>query len=61
MQFRTSVTFEFPTQAPETTRTAIVAGKAETAAHRALRAAKKAMPNRKPTSIVVLLEPEREC
>jgi hypothetical protein len=56
--FRWCVTFEFDEQAPETVRGEIVAGKAETAAHRAIKAAKKERPNTRARSIVVLLEPE---
>lgn len=58
MTFKTSVTFEFNEAAPETVKGEIVCGKAETAAHRAVKAAKKARPNTRPSSIVVLLEPQ---
>jgi hypothetical protein len=60
MRYRASVTFEFLTEPPETVRTEIVAGKPETGAHRALREARRQLPNRRPCSIVVVLELERD-
>jgi hypothetical protein len=49
-------TFEFPQAQPETWRGAIAAGSPQRASYLALKAARKAFPKRKPSSIVVLLE-----
>ncbi len=57
MRFKASVTFEYLEQAPETVRAEIVAGNAHTGASRAVKTARKALPRRRPTSMVVLLEP----
>jgi len=59
-QYGASVTFEFPEAAPETARMAIVAGSHQKAASEAVREAKRRFPGRRPSSIVVLLELDRE-
>ena len=61
MKYRASVTFETDSSAPETHRVEISAGSHQTAASRAVKAAKTAYPNRRPSSIVVLLELDRTC
>jgi len=54
--YKASVTYEFPEAAPETWRGAIVAGRPSTAASRAIEAARRVFPRRRPSSVVVLLE-----
>ena len=61
MRYFASVTFESLSGPPETVQVPIEAGKPETAAHRALRAARKQLRSRQPCSIVVVLELEREA
>jgi hypothetical protein len=56
-RWRASTTFEYTEQAPETVRTEIAAGTASTAASRAVSQAKRELPGRRPSSILVLLEP----
>lgn len=60
MRYTASVTFENATGVPETVKTAIVAASHQKAASMAMREAKKALPGRRPSSIVVVLELERE-
>jgi hypothetical protein len=60
MRYLASVTFESPTGAPETLKTDIAAGSHQKAASVAVRAAKALYPNRRPCSIVIVLELERE-
>jgi hypothetical protein len=60
MRYAAVITFEFEVDAPETVRTVVEAGNVHTAASRAVRAARRALPRRRPSSIVLLLEPERE-
>ena len=55
--YKAVVCFEYDTQAHRAYRGEIVAGKASTAASRAVREARKAMPGSRPASILVLLEP----
>jgi hypothetical protein len=54
--YRYACTFEFDEAAPETVRGEIVAEKPETAAFRAVKAAKTAKPNTRFRSLVVQLE-----
>jgi hypothetical protein len=58
--YRASVTFENESSAPETIKATIEAAGHQTAARRALDAAKRALPNRKPSSIVLVLDWERD-
>jgi hypothetical protein len=58
-RFRAAVTFEYQEQAPDTWRGEIAAAAAQTGAHRAVVAAKRALPGRRPSSIVVLLEAQQ--
>ena len=60
MRYRASVTYEFPTVAPDTVWLPIVAASHQKAASVAVRALKLAHPGRQPSSIVVVLELERE-
>ena len=57
--YRAAVTFENGNTAPETVRTTLEAGSRQRAAALAVRAAKTRLKNRRPTSIVILLEPDR--
>lgn len=59
MRYSASVTFETPAGAPETVKTTIEAASHQKAASRAINEAKVALPNRRPCSIVVVLELER--
>jgi len=54
-RFQAAVTMEYETQAPETWRGEIVVPNARLGARRALEAAQKAYPNRKWSSVVILL------
>ena len=55
-----AVTFEQPmTRPPETVRGVVEAGGLQSAVSKAARAAKKAKPGQRYTSVVVLVEPER--
>jgi hypothetical protein len=54
--FQWAVTFELAEAAPETVRGEIVAEKPETAAFRAVKAAKTAKPNTRFRSLAVLIE-----
>lgn len=54
--YRASVTFEYGEQAPETARVEIVASNASIAASRSVREARRQLPGRRPSSIVVLVE-----
>ena len=54
--WKASITYEYEWDAPQTLRTTIAGGKAETAARRALAEARKAYPNARTRSIVLLLE-----
>ena len=55
--YKAVVWCEYDTPAPRAYRGEIVAGTASTAASRAVREARKAMPGSRPASILVLLEP----
>ncbi len=55
-RYRAACTFEFLEDAPETWRGEIEAGNAHIAASRAVKAARRAFPRRRPASIAVLLE-----
>ena len=57
MVFTVSVTFEFENDPPLTRRGPITATSAHTAASRAIREARLEWKRRKPTSIVVVVEP----
>jgi hypothetical protein len=59
--FAVSVTYEFPTAAPETVKGEFVGGSPQKAASQALRLARTRFPGRRPSSIVVVLEMEREA
>lgn len=59
MRYLAAVTFENAAGEPETHRLTVEAGSHQKAASTAVRAAKAALPNRRPTSIVILLEPDR--
>ena len=61
MRYLASVTFENATGRPETHKQVIEAGSHQTAASRAVRAARKMLPNRRPSSIVVVLELDRQA
>jgi len=54
--FTASVTYEYPLAAPDTHRTTIRAGTAQTAAYRAMGEARRAFARKRPSSIVLLLE-----
>ena len=55
-RFRYAVTFEYLQDATETIRGEIVVSNASLGARRALEAARKALPNRHWSSVVILLE-----
>lgn len=59
-KYLASVTFENAQGAPETHREVIEAASHQKAASSAVRAAKRMLPGRRPTSIVILLELDRE-
>ncbi len=61
MTYRASVTYEFPSAAPETVKLSIEAASHGKAASVAVKALKAAHPGRQPSSIVVVLELEREA
>ena len=61
MRYRASVTFEYDEKAPETLQTTITVPNAALGARRALEAAKAAYPNRRWSSVVIVLEREREA
>ena len=56
-KYTASVTYENESSAPETVKVEISAGSHQTAASRAIKAAKPQLRGKRPTSIVVLLEP----
>jgi len=60
-RFSASVTLESDSSAPATFRETFEAGSPQKAASLAIRGARKAMPGRRYTSIVVVLEKERHA
>ena len=56
MQFTCSVTFEYRVDLPDTVRGTVEATQAATAAARAIRAARRKLPYKHPSSIVTVLE-----
>jgi hypothetical protein len=60
-RYQIIVTYEFPEAPPETFATEAIGSSAAAAASRALRAARKAFAKRRPSSIVVLLEPQKDA
>jgi hypothetical protein len=59
--YTASVTFENAAGTPETHKATIVAGGWQTAASRAVQGAKRALPGKRATSVVVVLEIERDA
>ena len=60
MKYVASVTYEFPLAQPETVRLELDAPSHGTAARRAFQALKKAHPKRQPSSIVLVLDFDRD-
>ena len=59
--FTASVTYEYPQAAPDTIREQIIAASAGKAASSACRLARKRISGRRPSSIVVVLQIERDA
>jgi hypothetical protein len=59
MRYLAAVTFENDHGAPETHRAEIQTGSHQRAASLAVRAAKAVLPNRRPSSIVIVLQLDR--